>query len=71
MKKPSQKNIAKRINVAAAMNPLEFLAIDLYAEGIRSKDIDPRIMTKLVSDSDRIKVTNYLRDLEITGKIIS
>lgn len=71
MKKPSQKNIAKRIKEAAEKNPLASLAIDLYAEGIRSKDIDPRIMTKLVSDPDWINVANYLRDLEITGKIIS
>jgi hypothetical protein len=71
MKKPSQKNIAIRIKEAAEKNPLASLAMDFYNEGIRYKDIDAKIMSKYVSDPDWIKVSNYLRDLEISGKIIS
>ena len=70
MKKPTQKQIAARIQAVIKDDPLAVLAEQLYKEGIREGDISMTIvgMEYCVPYPAVLKVCNFLRDIERSGR---
>jgi hypothetical protein len=66
MKKPTQKQIAARIQAAIENDPFAILAAQLYKEGIREGDLSMKVLALqyCVPEPYVLKVCNFLRDIE-------